>query len=68
VLLKFPLIKSIEYFTDGCAAQHKNFNNFINLAHHKDDFGVAASHTFFATGHGKSACVGLGGTVKRMAP
>jgi hypothetical protein len=60
-------LNSIEYFTDGCAAQYKNFKNFINLFHHKEDFGVEARHTFFATGHGKSACDGLGGAVKRMA-
>ena len=29
-------------FTDGCAGQYKNKNNFINLRHHKVDFGVEA--------------------------
>ena len=35
-------------------------------AHHKEDFGVHAEWNFFATSHGKSACDGIGGTVKRL--
>ena len=44
VVLKYlktelPAVKKIHYFTDGCAGQYKNKNNFINLCHHEDDFG-----------------------------
>jgi hypothetical protein len=39
----------------------------MNLLHHKSDFGISAQHHFFASGHGKSACDGIGGTVKRLA-
>ncbi len=46
--------------------QHKNKYNFINLCHHFEDFGVAAEWHFFATSHGKIACDGIRGTVKRM--
>jgi hypothetical protein len=59
-------ISNIKYFTDGCAAQYKNFKNFINLCHHKEDFDIDAEWVFFATSHGKSACDGIGGTVKRL--
>ena len=45
----------------------KNRKNFINLCHHEDDFGIPAEWHFSATSHGKSACDGLGGTVKRLA-
>ena len=41
--------------------------NFLNLCHHKDDFRVAAEWNFCATSHGKAACDGLGGTVRRLA-
>ena len=34
---------------------------------HKSDFKVDAEWNFFATSHGKSACDGIGGTVKRLA-
>ena len=59
--------KKITYFSDGVAAQYKNHKNFINLCHHKDDFGVSAEWHFSATSHGKGACDGLGRTVKRLA-
>ena len=42
----------------------KKWKNFLNLCHHKDDFGLAAEWHFSATSHGKGACDGLGGTIK----
>ena len=44
----------------------KNKKHLINLCHHEDDFGLAAEWNFFATSQGKSACDGIGGTVKRL--
>ena len=64
--LPFPL-KKITYFSDGAASQYKNRKNFNNLCHHELDFGVKAEWHFSATSHGKGACDGLGGTVKRQA-
>ncbi|SMN01563.1 hypothetical protein SPONN_2634 [uncultured Candidatus Thioglobus sp.] len=64
--LPFELQK-IYYFSDGAASQYKNRKNFINLCHHEKDFGVLAEWHFSATSHGKGACDGLGGTVKRLA-
>ena len=61
----FPHIKKVEYFSDGCAGQYKNFKNFLNLSYHEVDFVLEAIWTFFATSHGKSPCDGIGGTVKR---
>ena len=34
---------------------------------HEADFGVPAEWHFSATSHGKGACDGVGGTVKRLA-
>lgn len=62
-----PNIKKIIYFTDGAAAQYKNKKNFINLTHHHEDFGIEAEWHFFPTSHGKGACDGIGGTIKRLA-
>ena len=59
--------KKILYFSDGAASQYKNRKNFLNLCHHEEDFGVKAEWHFSATSHGKGACDGLGGTVKRLA-
>ena len=60
-------LKRIIYFSDGAASQYKNRKNFLNLCHHRDDFGISAEWHFSATSHEKGACDGLGGTVKRLA-
>ena len=60
-------IRKIIYFSDGCAAQYKNRYSFINLIHHYEDFGLKAEWNFFTTSHGKNACDGIGGTLKRSA-
>lgn len=46
---KYPHINKIIYFSDGCGGQYKNF---LNLCHHKYDFGMDAEWIFFATSHG----------------
>lgn len=60
------LPRKIFYFTHGAAAQYKNRKNFVNLCQREEDFGVAAEWHFSATSHGKGACDGVGGTVKRL--
>lgn len=59
--------KKMFYFSDGAASQYKNRKNFANLCNHLEDFGIEAQWDFFATSHGKGACDGVGGTVKRLA-
>ena len=59
-------VSSVKYFSDGCAAQFKNFKNLINFCHHSKEFDLSAEWVFFATSHGKSPCDGIGGTVKRV--
>ena len=56
----------IKYFADSCAAQYKNYKNFLNLCHHYSDFDLEAEWNFFATGHGKSAVDGMGETIKQL--
>ena len=63
----FKKINKIIYFSDGASAQYKNKKKFINLTHHRQDFGLVAEWHFFPTSHGKGACDGLGGTLKRLA-
>lgn len=60
-------IKKIHYFSDGAGSQYKNKYNFVNLLHHKKDFKIDAEWNFFASAHGKGACDGIGGVVKRNA-
>lgn len=60
-------IKKIYYFSDGCIGQYKNRKHFCNITHHEIDFGIKAEWNYFATSHGKNACDGVGGIVKRAA-
>ena len=60
-----PQIKHIEYWSDGCAGQYKNFKNLMNLCNHVNDFGFHVIWSFFATSNSKSPCDGIGRTVKR---
>ena len=62
-----PDLTDVEYVTDGCASQYKCCRSFFNLCQHEKRFGVRATHSFSATSHGKCACDGVGGLVKRMA-
>ena len=55
------------YITDGAGSQYKNRKAFLNLALHEKDFGFSAELQNFATSHGKGACDGVGGAVKRSA-
>ena len=64
---KYPQISKLIYFSGGCSGQYKNRYNFINLLHHEADFGLQAEWNFFATSHGKNACNGIGGALKRSA-
>lgn len=63
----FPIVNAIKYFSDGAPQQYKNKKNFINILHHYEDFGISAEWNYFATAHGKGACDGVGGTLKRVA-
>ena len=60
----FPSIKRLEYFSDECSGQYKNYKNFLNLRYHVQDFSLDASWSFFATSHGKSPCDGVEEMVK----
>ena len=59
-------VNKITYFSDGCTQQYKNYENFMNLCCHFEDFAINATWVFFATSHGKLPCDGVGGTVKRI--
>lgn len=60
-------VQKVIYFSDGAPTHYKNKSNFTNLMWNKRDFRVSAEWHFFATSHGKGACDGIGGTVKRCA-
>ncbi|KAJ8677068.1 hypothetical protein QAD02_012855 [Eretmocerus hayati] len=62
---KIGYLTKMIYMTDGASGQYKNKTNFLNLCHHCKDFGLDGEWHFCATSHGKGACDGLGGCLKR---
>ena len=60
-------VKKLHYFSDGAPQQFKNFKNVLNIYYHYQDFQIEAGWHFFPTAHGKGACDGVGGSVKRAA-
>ena len=64
---KVSNIKIIHYYSDGAPSQYKNYKGLVNLCHHRLDHSIDVVWNFFATSHGKSACDGMAGTVKRLA-
>jgi hypothetical protein len=60
-------LKKMVYFPDGSAAQYRNRKKLLNITCHIEEFGVPAEWHFFVTSHGKSACDGVGVTLKRLA-
>ena len=65
--VKFPMLKKIIYFSDGCGGECRNYKNFMNLMKHLDDFALNAEWNVFATLHGKDAFDGIRDTVERPA-
>lgn len=64
---QFPSIRKVHYFSDGAPQQFKNFKNILNIYYHSADFEMESDWHFFPTAHGKGACDGVGGSVKRTA-
>lgn len=60
-------LTKIHYFSDGARSQYKNRFNLKNMLYHAQDFGVQIEWHFFASCHGKGACDGVGGLMKRCA-
>lgn len=65
---KLPQVRSLHYFSDGCAGQYKNCKKLLNLCNHQSDFNLKGCWSFCATSDGKSLCDGTGSTAKRLLP
>ncbi len=67
--LSFHELIQIFYFSssDGDVSHFKNNYTVLNLLHHNNNFCLKAVWTFFATGHGKGPCDGIGAAVKSTA-
>lgn len=60
----FENVEKIHYFTDGARQHFKSKHSLWLLSNHKAIFGCQATWNYFASGHGKSACDGIGGVLK----
>jgi hypothetical protein len=58
-------IKHQVQFTDGCAAQFKSKEPFIDLSYANEDYGFPIERSFFGSNHGKNPCDGLGAVAKK---
>ena len=58
VIAELPNIKTLDYFSDGCAGQYKNFKNLINFTLCHQDFGLDASWTFLQQAMGNHLVMG----------
>ena len=56
-------IKHQVQFTDGCSAQYKSKEPFMDLT--SDDYTFTVERNFFGSRHGKRPCGGLGAVVKQ---
>ena len=63
----YPMVKKINYVSDGAPQHFRNNKNILNLTYHSIDFGIPASWTFCATVHGKSAVDGIEVAIKHRA-
>jgi hypothetical protein len=61
---KSPLKKTFTWWV--CSPIKKNRKKLLNVTCHNEDFGAPAEWHFLATSHGKSACDGVGGTLKSL--
>ena len=42
-----PQMESVDYFSDGCVGQYKNYRTFLKFYHQKSDFNIDATWAFF---------------------
>lgn len=60
-------LHTLDFLTDGPTSQYKNKSIFSIVSCFASLFGLNATWTYFETSHGKGACDGVGGAIKREA-
>lgn len=61
-----PGLEKMHIFSDGGPAHYKNKYNFANLSFFLREYDFQVEWNFWAPGHGKNACDGIGGSTKRL--
>lgn len=60
-----PDVNKVLVFSDNCVGQFKSRYNVSIVCHAENDFNITLEWNFFASGHGKGAVDGVGGSIKR---
>lgn len=60
-------LKQVHFWTDSPSSQYRNKSVFDLISRFEESHNCRASWHYFESGHGKSACDGVGGTTKRNA-
>lgn len=63
---KIPINHQVQ-FTDGCSAQYKSREPFMDLSCGLEDYDFSVERNFFGSRHGKGPCDGLGVVIKQAA-
>jgi hypothetical protein len=68
VQMFLPNLKTIHYVTDSPSSQYRNKSIIKLLSIHAAEFGgIEATWEYLESGHGKGACDGVGGAIKKTA-
>lgn len=62
-----PDTEYVHFWTDSPTSQYRNKYIFNLICQFQERFNMKASWQYFESGHGKSACDGIGGITKRNA-
>ena len=62
-----PELKHVHFVTDSPSSQYRNKSVFDLISRFEVNHGLQASWNYFESDHGKSACDGMVGTIKRDA-
>ena len=57
-----PDLKFVHFWTDSPSSQYRNKSIFDMMCNFENEYGCKATWHYFESGHGKSACDGVGGT------
>lgn len=63
---KIPINHQVQ-FTDGCSAQYKSREPFMDLSCGLEDYDFSVERNFFGSRHVKGPCDGLGAVIKQAA-
>ena len=64
---QYPYLTMIHFITDSPSSQYRNRYTVQMLARFEGAFNLTAAWNWLESGHGKGACDGIGGTLKRLA-